>query len=104
MKAVSVVAAVAGTGLALVVLRLLRARRRRHEVIVLDGGCGLELKLRKSQGKPVAYDLLLFSTAALIETPRAILDLHRDYIRAGCTVLTTASCGSVASTRRLVAS
>lgn len=58
---------------------------------VLDGGCGLELKRRKSLGQRVAYDLVLFSTAALRDTPDAVEELHRDYIRAGCTVLTTAS-------------
>ena len=39
----------------------------------------------------MAYNLTLFSTAALIETPEAIVRLHRDYIRAGCTAVTTAS-------------
>ena len=39
----------------------------------------------------VAYDLKLFSTAALRDTPHAVVELHRDYIKAGCTVVTTAS-------------
>lgn len=71
---------------------------KRHKVasepfkpLLLDGGCGLELKSRKAAGQNVAYNLTLFSTAALMETPDAIRQLHQDYIRAGCNVITTAS-------------
>jgi len=63
-------------------------------VIILDGGCGLELKRRKALHigpQPVAYDLTLLSTAALRDTPDAIVALHQDYIRAGCTAITTTS-------------
>ena len=56
---------------------------------LLDGACGLELKRRMAQG--AAYNLTLFSTAALRDTPEAIAQLHRDYVRAGCTVITTAT-------------
>ena len=66
-------------------------RRRNPSLLILDGGTGLELKKRKAQGLPVAYDLTLFSTAALRSTPEGIVEMHRDYIKAGCTVLTTAS-------------
>ena len=66
-------------------------RRSLPALLLLDGGTGLELKKRKAQGKQVAYDLTLFSTAALRDTPDGITDMHRDYIKAGCTVLTTAS-------------
>ena len=66
-------------------------RRAARSLLVLDGGCGLELKKRKALGQPVAYDLTLFSTAALRETPDGVTALHRDYIRAGCTVITTSS-------------
>eukprot|EP01062_Namystynia_karyoxenos_P001089 TRINITY_DN1037_c0_g2_i1.p1 TRINITY_DN1037_c0_g2~~TRINITY_DN1037_c0_g2_i1.p1 ORF type:complete len:374 (+),score=102.25 TRINITY_DN1037_c0_g2_i1:88-1122(+) len=59
--------------------------------VLLDGGCGLELKRRKAEGRDVAYDLTLFSTAALRDSPAAVGDLHRDFIRAGCQVITTAS-------------
>ena len=84
---------------AVVAACIMHARRRRcrrlgPSLIVLDGGCGLELKRRKTEQigpQPVAYDLTLFSTAALLETPNAIVALHRDYIRAGCTAITTAS-------------
>ena len=58
---------------------------------MLDGGSGLEFKRRKAAGLEVAYDLTLFSTAALRETPDAVVALHRDFIRSGCTVITTAS-------------
>lgn len=47
--------------------------------------------MRKAQGRNVAYSLQLFSTAALRETPLAVKELHVDYIRAGCQVITTAS-------------
>ena len=33
----------------------------------------------------------LFSTAALRSTPRAVVEVHREYIAAGCDVITTAS-------------
>jgi len=61
------------------------------QVVILDGGCGLELKKRKSQGQQVAYNLDLFSTAALLETPDAVRQLHEDYAEAGAQVLTTAT-------------
>lgn len=51
----------------------------------------MELKRRKALGQDVAYNLTLFSTAALRDTPDAVKQLHRDYIQAGCTVITTAS-------------
>jgi S-methylmethionine-dependent homocysteine/selenocysteine methylase len=38
-----------------------------------------------------SYDLKLFSTAALRETPEAVTQLHADYIDAGCDIITTAS-------------
>lgn len=83
---------VGATAVAIIALIWLSHRRRRKsEILILDGGMGLELKLRKAQGLPVAYDLTLFSTAALRETPDAIIQIHRDYIRAGCNVITTAS-------------
>mmetsp|Transcript_136920 Transcript_136920/g.425405 ORF Transcript_136920/g.425405 Transcript_136920/m.425405 type:complete len:359 (-) Transcript_136920:11-1087(-) len=59
--------------------------------LVLDGGCGLELKRRKAEGLPVAYNLELFSTAALIETPDAVRQLHADYLSSGADVVTTAT-------------
>ena len=64
---------------------------RPGRTLVLDGATGLELKARKAMGLDVAYDLTLFSTAALRDTPRAVVDLHRAYIDAGCDVITTAS-------------
>jgi len=51
----------------------------------------MELKKRRDAGLPVAYNLSLFSSAALRDTPEAILKLHQDYLKAGCQVLTTAS-------------
>lgn len=71
------------------------ARRRRHDtpprLLLLDGGCGLELKKRKAAGANCSYNLTLFSTAALRDTPDAVTLLHRDFIKSGCDVITTAS-------------
>jgi S-methylmethionine-dependent homocysteine/selenocysteine methylase len=39
----------------------------------------------------VEYNTSLFSTAALRQTPKAIVALHRDFIKSGCSVITTAS-------------
>ena len=39
----------------------------------------------------MAYNLDLFSTAALTETPDHVVKLHSDYIEAGANVITTAS-------------
>ena len=61
----------AASAVSLLVLSWLLARLRRHRrrspapILILDGGMGLELKQRKAEGLPVAYDLKLFSTAAL---------------------------------------
>jgi len=63
----------------------------RPPVLILDGGCGMELKKRKSEGREVAYNLQLFSTAALIETPNAVRDLHEDYIASGAHILTAST-------------
>ena len=63
----------------------------RDSVLILDGACGLEFKKRKAEGRPVDYDLTLFSTAALRSSPREVVALHRDYLDAGANVLTTAS-------------
>jgi len=71
--------------------RAKRPRQGSGDVIILDGGLGLELKRRKSQGQDVAYNLQLFSSAALLETPGAIRELHADYLAAGAEVLTTAT-------------
>lgn len=60
-------------------------------LIILDGGCGLELKKRKAEGHDVAYNTELFSTAAVLETPQGVIDMHRDYVLAGANVITTAS-------------
>ena len=46
---------------------------------------------RKAAGQPVEYNTSLFSTAALRQTPKAIVALHRDFIKSGCSVITTAS-------------
>ena len=61
----------AGVGSLLVLSWLIARHRLRHRrrspapILILDGAMGLELKQRKAEGLPVAYDLKLFSTAAL---------------------------------------
>jgi len=67
------------------------AKKLRRTVLLLDGSYGLELKRRKAEGMDVAYNLTLFSTAALRDTPEAVKQLHQDYIKAGAQVITTAS-------------
>jgi len=54
-------------------------------VLLLDGGTGLELKIRPN----AAYDLNLFSAKALIHTPDEVRKVHEDYISAGVDILTT---------------
>ena len=61
------------------------------QLVILDGGCGMELKRRKAMGLDVAYEFLLFSVSTLMQTPHAIKTLHRDYIKMGAQVITTAS-------------
>ena len=78
-------------GAALAAYLIARRRRRSKSLLILDGGCGLELKKRKAEGHDVAYNLTLFSTAAVRDTPDGVIALHRDYIKSGCTVITTAS-------------
>ena len=41
----------------------------------------MEIKARKAAGQSVAYDLMLFTTATLRETPEALEQLHYDYLQ-----------------------
>lgn len=53
------------------------------DIVLLDGGLGQEISLRyKGQTHP------LWSIKVMLEQPEIVLDVHRDFIRAGAKVLT----------------
>ena len=52
--------------------------------LILDGAMGTEL-----QNRGVRIPLPLWSANANIEHPRIVMDIHREYIQAGCDILTT---------------
>jgi S-methylmethionine-dependent homocysteine/selenocysteine methylase len=54
-------------------------------VVLMDGGMGQELRRRGlTEGPPG-----LWSANALLRSPATVLEIHRDYIRAGARVITT---------------
>jgi len=54
-------------------------------VVLMDGGMGQELLRRGlTEGPPG-----LWSANALLRSPEAVLEIHRDYIRAGARIITT---------------
>lgn len=55
-------------------------------LILLDGGMGQELINRNASGQGA-----LWSAAALLDNPEAVVAVHEDYIRAGADVITTNS-------------
>jgi S-methylmethionine-dependent homocysteine/selenocysteine methylase/SAM-dependent methyltransferase len=59
--------------------------------VILDGGVGTELS-HSAQGKD-ALDEPLWGTRALIESPDAVLRVHREYVQAGCDVISTNTWG-----------
>lgn len=70
----------------LTVARRFDEAQRDARVIVLDGGLATELERR-------GLDLSdrLWSACALLEDPLSILEVHRDYLRAGAQCISTAS-------------
>ena len=54
-------------------------------VVLMDGGMGQELRRRGLTGGPPA----LWSANALLQSPATVLEVHRDYIRAGARIITT---------------
>mmetsp|Transcript_1604 Transcript_1604/g.5050 ORF Transcript_1604/g.5050 Transcript_1604/m.5050 type:complete len:188 (+) Transcript_1604:473-1036(+) len=62
-------------------------------VLLLDGGFGHELKERGFSGSEATSTSSTFLAGALANQndPSAVVGLHREYIRAGCDVLTTNS-------------
>ena len=51
------------------------------DIVLLDGGLGQEISLRyKGQTHP------LWSIKVMLEQPEIMLDVHRDFIRAGAKV------------------
>jgi S-methylmethionine-dependent homocysteine/selenocysteine methylase len=54
-------------------------------VVLMDGGMGQELRRRGlTEGPPG-----LWSANALLQSPATVLEVHRDYIRAGARIITT---------------
>jgi S-methylmethionine-dependent homocysteine/selenocysteine methylase len=62
-----------------------------QSITILDGGVGRELRDRFEAGEANAWDVHLFSTGSLLESPDHVTQLHSDYIAAGANVITTAS-------------
>jgi S-methylmethionine-dependent homocysteine/selenocysteine methylase len=73
----------------------LRERFLRGGVIALDGALGTELERRG-----IRADLPLWSTWALLEAPKVVESVHRDYVRAGAEVITA---GTFRTQRRTLA-
>ena len=63
---------------------------RADRCVVLDGGIGTELP--RAAGAP-ALDERLWGIGSLVDAPAAVLAVHRDYVAAGCDVLTTHTWG-----------
>jgi S-methylmethionine-dependent homocysteine/selenocysteine methylase/SAM-dependent methyltransferase len=59
--------------------------------VILDGGLGTELP--EAAGTREALDEPLWGTRALIENPDAVLRVHREYLQAGCDVISTNTWG-----------
>ena len=51
---------------------------------ILDGAMGTEL-----QNRGISVPLPLWSANANIEHPQIVMDIHADYIQAGCDIITT---------------
>jgi homocysteine S-methyltransferase len=60
----------------------------------LDGGVGTEVS--RAAGIPIDFDQGSWATRALAAAPRAVADVHRSYLEAGCDVISTNSWGLVA--------
>jgi S-methylmethionine-dependent homocysteine/selenocysteine methylase/SAM-dependent methyltransferase len=58
------------------------------EAVILDGGNATELA-REHAGELKDADRGLWGTAALLQAPHAVLDVHQRYVEAGCDVVTT---------------
>ena len=63
-------------------------RLRGELPVILDGAVATELE-RQHQGELKAFDHGLWGTGALYNAPRAVLDVHRRYVEAGCDVIST---------------
>src|SRR5262245_12472774 len=61
----------------------LRERLARSEPLLLDGATGTELERRG-----LRTTLPLWSARALLEAPRTLLAIHREYVEAGARALT----------------
>lgn len=61
--------------------------------VLLDGGTGHALKLRGVASKlaPETQDYFMAGALANIESPETVVQVHRDFVDAGCDVITTNS-------------
>ena len=66
------------------VLTTVATKLSRGECVILDGGMGTEIKRRG-----IAAGSSELSVAAMIDSPDAIQEIHRDFIRAGAEVIIT---------------
>lgn len=57
---------------------------RRKSLLILDGAMGTEL-----QRRGVDTDLPLWSANALVVRPETVLEIHKDYLKAGADIITT---------------
>jgi S-methylmethionine-dependent homocysteine/selenocysteine methylase len=55
-----------------------------HRPVILDGAMGTELHRRGC-----SIELPLWSARALLDEPELVVEIHRDYLRAGADILTT---------------
>jgi S-methylmethionine-dependent homocysteine/selenocysteine methylase len=62
----------------------LKSRLTRGELMLLDGGLGVELERRH-----VPTPLPLWSAQALLDAPDVVRAIHEDYVRAGADIITT---------------
>ena len=63
-----------------------------EKLIILDGSMGAELA-RRGYGKSDG----IWSAKALVDAPEMVAEVHRDYIKSGCRVITTNSYSTIPS-------
>ena len=59
--------------------------------VLLDGGIGTELP--RAAARPEVLDEHLWGVGSLVDAPDAVARVHRDYVAAGCDVITTNTWG-----------
>ena len=54
------------------------------KIIILDGGMGREIKKRLHN-----FDPILWSASALLNHQKIVKDIHKEFLNAGSTIITT---------------